>query len=105
MNVYSCPEGLIDGGYTCVQSRNDVADFCRCSGKCFSSVIAGSQTNLSACAGARQVAFCARLRLLSRPIRAVEYKIDSPSDAHIEQFEKYTDDDIHNLMAYLQTLK
>jgi cytochrome c oxidase cbb3-type subunit III len=41
----------------------------------------------------------------SWPIRAVEYKIDSPSDAHIEQFEKYTDDDIHNLMAYLQTLR
>jgi cytochrome c oxidase cbb3-type subunit 3 len=41
----------------------------------------------------------------SWPIHAVEYKIDSPSDAHIEQFEKYTDDDIHNLMAYLQTLR
>ena len=35
----------------------------------------------------------------------VQYKIDSPADAHVEQFEKYTDDDIHNLMAYLQTLK
>ena len=41
----------------------------------------------------------------SWPIRAVDYKIDSPADAHIEQFEKYTDDDIHNLMAYLQTLR
>ena len=41
----------------------------------------------------------------SWPTRAVDYKIDSPSDAHIEQFEKYTDDDIHNLMAYLQTLR
>ena len=41
----------------------------------------------------------------SWPIRAVEYKIDSPADAHVEQFEKYTDDDIHNLMAYLQTLR
>src|SRR5450631_4341925 len=41
----------------------------------------------------------------SWPIHAVEYKIDSPSDAHIEQFDKYTDDDIHNLMAYLQTLR
>ena len=41
----------------------------------------------------------------SWPIRAVEYKVDSPSDAHIEQFDKYTDDDIHNLMAYLQTLR
>jgi cytochrome c oxidase cbb3-type subunit 3 len=41
----------------------------------------------------------------SWPIRAVEYKIDAPSGAHIEQFDKYTDDDIHNLMAYLQTLR
>jgi cytochrome c oxidase cbb3-type subunit III len=41
----------------------------------------------------------------SWPIRAVAYKIDSPVDAHVEQFEKYTDDDIHNLMAYLQTLR
>jgi cytochrome c oxidase cbb3-type subunit 3 len=41
----------------------------------------------------------------SWPIRDVQCKIDSPSDAHIAQFEKYTDDDIHNLMAYLQTLR
>jgi cytochrome c oxidase cbb3-type subunit 3 len=41
----------------------------------------------------------------SWPIRDVQYKIDSPVDAHIAQFEKYTDDDIHNLMAYLQTLR
>ena len=41
----------------------------------------------------------------SWPIRDVQYKIDSPVDAHSEQFEKYTDDDIHNLMAYLQTLR
>jgi len=41
----------------------------------------------------------------SWPIRDVQYKIDSPADAHVEQFEKYTDDDIHNLMAYLQTLR
>ncbi len=41
----------------------------------------------------------------SWPIRSVQYKIDSPSDAHIELFEKYTDDDIHSLMAYLQTLR
>jgi cytochrome c oxidase cbb3-type subunit III len=41
----------------------------------------------------------------SWPIRAIDYKIDSPSDAHIEQLNKYTDDDIHNLMAYLQTLR
>jgi mono/diheme cytochrome c family protein len=35
----------------------------------------------------------------------VKYKVNSPVDAHIEQFPKYTDDDIHNLMAYLQTLR
>ena len=35
----------------------------------------------------------------------VKFKIDSPVDAHVEQFPKYTDDDIHNLMAYLQTLR
>jgi cytochrome c oxidase cbb3-type subunit III len=35
----------------------------------------------------------------------VQYKIDAPVNAHIELFSKYTDDDIHNLMAYLQTLR
>lgn len=35
----------------------------------------------------------------------VQYTIDSPADAHAEQFPKYTDADVHNLMAYLQTLK
>ncbi len=37
--------------------------------------------------------------------RDVQYKVDSPQDAHVMQFEKYSDDDIHNLMAYLQTLR
>jgi cytochrome c oxidase cbb3-type subunit 3 len=41
----------------------------------------------------------------SWPISDVQYKVDAPADAHAEQLEKYTDDDIHNLMAYLQTLK
>lgn len=35
----------------------------------------------------------------------VEYKVDSPVNAHVEQFPKYSDDDVHNLMAYLQTLR
>lgn len=35
----------------------------------------------------------------------VHYKVDAPQEAHVEQFPKYTDDDIHNLMAYLQTLR
>jgi type 1 glutamine amidotransferase/cytochrome c2 len=35
----------------------------------------------------------------------VKYKVDSPADAHVRLFGKYTDADIHNLMAYLQTLR
>jgi cytochrome c oxidase cbb3-type subunit III len=35
----------------------------------------------------------------------VKYKVDAPVDAHVELFSKYTDDDVHNLMAYLQTLR
>jgi cytochrome c oxidase cbb3-type subunit III len=36
--------------------------------------------------------------------RDVQYKVDAPVDAHVKLFSKYTDADIHNLMAYLQTL-
>jgi cytochrome c oxidase cbb3-type subunit 3 len=35
----------------------------------------------------------------------VQYKVDSPVNAHVELLAKYTDADIHNLMAYLQTLR
>jgi len=35
----------------------------------------------------------------------VQYKVDAPVRAHEELFPKYSDDDIHNLMAYLQTLR
>jgi cytochrome c oxidase cbb3-type subunit 3 len=41
----------------------------------------------------------------SWPTNAVKYSIDSPVAAHVDQFPKYTDDDIHNLMAYIQTMK
>jgi cytochrome c oxidase cbb3-type subunit 3 len=41
----------------------------------------------------------------SWPVSAIKYKIDNPAAAHAELLGKYTDDDIHNLMAYLQTLK
>jgi cytochrome c oxidase cbb3-type subunit 3 len=41
----------------------------------------------------------------SFPAQSVKYKVDDPSSAHIELLSKYTDDDIHNLMAYLQTLR
>lgn len=37
--------------------------------------------------------------------RDVQYKLDAPANAHVELFSKYTDDDVHNLMAYLQTLR
>jgi cytochrome c oxidase cbb3-type subunit 3 len=37
--------------------------------------------------------------------RDVHYKLDAPVEAHVDLFSKYTDDDVHNLMAYLQTLK
>ncbi len=35
----------------------------------------------------------------------VKVVIDNPVQAHVVLFPKYTDDDIHNLMAYLQTLR
>ncbi len=35
----------------------------------------------------------------------VKVKVDSPVDAHVALFSKYTDADIHNLMAYIQTLR
>src|SRR5258708_8354476 len=35
----------------------------------------------------------------------VKYLVDDPSAAHVALFDKYTDADIHNLMAYLQTLR
>jgi mono/diheme cytochrome c family protein len=35
----------------------------------------------------------------------VHYTVESPVDAHVELFSKYTDADIHNLMAFLQTLR
>lgn len=36
---------------------------------------------------------------------AVKYTVDDPAEAHVELLPKYSDDDIHNLMAYLQTLR
>jgi len=41
----------------------------------------------------------------SWPTANVKYTIDDPLKAHADQLPKYTDDDIHNLVAYLQTLK
>jgi cytochrome c oxidase cbb3-type subunit III len=36
---------------------------------------------------------------------AVQFKIDNPLAAHFEQLGKYTDQDMHNVFAYLNTLK
>jgi mono/diheme cytochrome c family protein len=41
----------------------------------------------------------------SWPLVAVKSKVDSPVEAHVALFSKYTDDDIHNLMAYIQTMR
>lgn len=41
----------------------------------------------------------------SWPVAQVKYKIDAPAEIHADLLAKYTDDDIHNLMAYLQTLR
>lgn len=41
----------------------------------------------------------------SWPTDGLSYKVDSPVDAHVDLFSSYTDDDIHNLMAYIQTLR
>ena len=41
----------------------------------------------------------------SWPADRVKYKIDEPAEAHVDLLAKYTDADIHNLMAYLQTLR
>jgi len=38
-------------------------------------------------------------------VKNVHYTITYPTQAHVDLFPKYTDDDIHNLMAYLQTLR
>jgi len=41
----------------------------------------------------------------SWPAKQVKYKIDDPAEAHVTLLEQYTDADIHNLMAYIQTLR
>ncbi len=35
----------------------------------------------------------------------VKYEVSAPQNAHAELLGQYSDDDIHNLMAYLQTLR
>ena len=37
--------------------------------------------------------------------RDVQYKVDESVKSHEDLFSKFTDADVHNLMAYLQTLR
>lgn len=41
----------------------------------------------------------------SWPINAIKFKIDAPVHAHVDLLPKYSDADVHNLMAYIQTLR
>ncbi|MBV8069721.1 MAG: c-type cytochrome [Acidobacteriaceae bacterium] len=40
----------------------------------------------------------------SWPAAQVKYKVDDPAEAHVTLLGEYSDADIHNLMAFLQTL-
>lgn len=44
-------------------------------------------------------------RYRSWPASQVKFTIDDPAQAHADLLAKYSDDDIHNLMAFLQTLR
>jgi cytochrome c oxidase cbb3-type subunit 3 len=44
-------------------------------------------------------------RYRSWPAARVKVQADDPAQAHVDLLAKYTDDDIHNLMTYLMTLK
>jgi cytochrome c oxidase cbb3-type subunit 3 len=39
------------------------------------------------------------------PTSQVKFAVDDPLQAHVEQLGKYTDDDMHDVLAYLQTLR
>jgi len=41
----------------------------------------------------------------SWPAPAVTYSVDNPLDAHIAQIRKYTDAEVHDVLAFLRTLK
>jgi cytochrome c oxidase cbb3-type subunit III len=41
----------------------------------------------------------------SWPASSIKYTINAPAEAHADLLPKYSDDDVHNLMAYLQTLR
>ena len=41
----------------------------------------------------------------SWPVKAITFTVDDALQAHRHALEKYTDEDIHNVLAYVQTLK
>ena len=41
----------------------------------------------------------------SWPASDVTFTVDDPLEAHAAQLGKYTDDDMHDVLAYLQTLR
>jgi cytochrome c oxidase cbb3-type subunit 3 len=41
----------------------------------------------------------------SWPVGQVKFTVDDPLQAHVDQLGKYTDADMHNVLAYLQTLR
>jgi cytochrome c oxidase cbb3-type subunit III len=41
----------------------------------------------------------------SWPVRQVTFVVDDPLQAHVEQLGRYTDQDMHNVLQYLQTLR
>jgi cytochrome c oxidase cbb3-type subunit 3 len=41
----------------------------------------------------------------SWPVDRIKFTVDNPLEAHVAQLGKYTDDDMHNVFAYLQTLR
>jgi cytochrome c oxidase cbb3-type subunit 3 len=41
----------------------------------------------------------------SWPTAQVKFTVDDPREAHVEQLGKYTDADMHDVLAYLQTLR
>jgi len=42
---------------------------------------------------------------LSWPVDAVTFQVDKPVEEHVAAMIKYTDDDIHNVLAYIHTFK
>jgi cytochrome c oxidase cbb3-type subunit 3 len=41
----------------------------------------------------------------SWPVRQVKFQVNDPLQAHVDQLGKYTDGDMHDVLAYLQTLR